>query len=172
MASGDDGLPVKESRPAMMRRWAFGGQQTCKRWISRERMCNAVQCCLNRSVQTKNTVISSVAYKVQDSTVKNRHHQLEPEAVVDSSSIKAIVSVAIYQVKGPSMLSLLYFLEAVSQTFGNAPGLFLSLICRYQSSSCIARMPAYHATEWDQSGRKGSKKVDGEPDPEPPAAPP
>lgn len=72
----------------------LGGQQTCKRWVSRERMCNAVQCCLNQSTKTTDTIVLSVPYKVQYPTSRNRHHHLEPEAIIDSSTIKIIASAA------------------------------------------------------------------------------
>jgi hypothetical protein len=70
------------------------------------------------------------------------------------------------------MSSLLFLVETILKVFGNAPQLFLSVINHYQSSESIATMSSRRTPKRQRTDRSLSKKVDGEPDPEPPAAPP
>ncbi|OSS52788.1 hypothetical protein B5807_02462 [Epicoccum nigrum] len=58
--------------------------------------------------------------------------------------------------------------ETISQVFGNAPHLFLSILSRYRMSGPAGSRPSRAMTE----SHFMETNVDGEPYPEPPAAPP
>ncbi|KAG9199097.1 hypothetical protein G6514_009015 [Epicoccum nigrum] len=58
--------------------------------------------------------------------------------------------------------------ETISQVFGNAPHLFLSILSRYRMSGPAGSRPSCAMTE----SHFMETNVDGEPYPEPPAAPP
>ncbi|KAH6639285.1 hypothetical protein C7974DRAFT_128536 [Boeremia exigua] len=66
------------------------------------------------------------------------------------------------------MPSSFYLVETITQVFGNAPHLVLSIVSRYQTSGPVARRSFCNMT----GGRSSSEKMRREPNPEPPAAPP
>lgn len=70
------------------------------------------------------------------------------------------------------MSSLFSLVQIMLRVFGNAPHLFQSVISHYHSSESIARLSSQRMPKPLQTGRSLSKKVDGEPDPESPAAAP
>ncbi|KAF3003172.1 hypothetical protein E8E13_009216 [Curvularia kusanoi] len=65
-------------------------------------------------------------------------------------------------------MSTVQLIETFTQIFGNAPHLFLSIISRYQVSGSVAGMSPRDMS----SSHTLEKNDDGEPHPEPPAAPP
>jgi hypothetical protein len=117
-----------------------------------------------------------IAYKIPGQSIE-KEHKLNFPSITTSIVINIRPDTFVQHLETtvtlctPSAYALIMSIELVqtiTQVFGNAPHLFLSILSRYRMSGPAGERPSYSMVESPFL----ETNVDGEPYPEPPAAPP